>query len=220
MRDLSAMPRQAFDLVFHADSLAYIPDLRQVYGQVAQVLRPGGLYRVKHSQPAVHRTAWNGAAYEIAAPYAETIQRRDDGGIEFRHRMDDIFNGLLENGFDLLRVVEAPHYLQSFTEAEPGSWGHETRYVAGGFAIVAQKQPKVKRNRSVGIPHEGASRPVQGRELGFFTFCQTDTKKCTIFGIARREAPRRCPSLQVRLNRLHVKVLSHHASRFLSTVHR
>ena len=140
MRDLSALPRQGFDLVYHADSLAYVPDLRQVYGQVTQVLRPGGLYRVKHSQPAVHRTAWNGAAYEIAAPYAETIQHRADGGIEFRHRMDDIFNGLIENGFDILRVVEAPHYQQSFAQAEPGSWGHETRYVAGGFAIVAQKQ--------------------------------------------------------------------------------
>ncbi|MCB8979243.1 MAG: class I SAM-dependent methyltransferase [Ardenticatenaceae bacterium] len=140
MRDLSALPRQAFDLVFHADSLAYIPDLRQVYGEVANVLQPGGLYRVKHSQPAVHRMAWNGSAYEIAAPYAETIQHRDDGGIEFRHRMDDIFNGLIENGFDIRRVVEAPHYQQSFANAEPGSWGHETRYVAGGFAIIAQKR--------------------------------------------------------------------------------
>lgn len=140
MRDLSALPQQAFDLVFHADSLAYIPDLRQVYGEVAKVLRPGGLYRVKHSQPAIHRTAWNGSAYEIAAPYAETIQHRADGGIEFRHRMDDIFNGLIENGFDIRRVVEAPHYQQSFTQEAPGSWGHETRYVAGGFAIVAQKR--------------------------------------------------------------------------------
>lgn len=140
MRDLSALPRQAFDLVFHADSLAYIPDLRQVYGEVANVLRPGGLYRVKHGQPAVHRLAWNGSAYEIAAPYTETIQHRADGGIEFRHRMDDIFNGLIENGFEILRVAEAPHYQQSYAQAEPGSWGHETRYVAGGFAIIAQKQ--------------------------------------------------------------------------------
>lgn len=138
MRDLSALPRQAFDLVFQADSLAYVPDVRQVYSEVAKVLRPGGLYRVKHNQPAVHRVAWNGSAYQIAAPYAETIQHRPDGGIEFRHRMDDIFNGLIEIGFHILRVVEAPHYLQSFAEEKPGSWGHETRYVAGGFAIIAQ----------------------------------------------------------------------------------
>ena len=54
--------------------------------------------------------------------------------------MDDIFNGLIEHGFDIRRVVEAPHYRQSFAKAEPGSWGHETRYVAGGFAIIAQKR--------------------------------------------------------------------------------
>lgn len=138
MRDLSALPNGAFDLVFQADSLAYVPDLRKVYDEVARVLRPGGLYRVKHSQPAVHRVGWNGRTYTIDAPYAETVQHREDGGVEFRHRMDDIFNGLLDAGFTIQRVHEAPHYLQSYADAEPGSWGHETRYVAGGFAIVAR----------------------------------------------------------------------------------
>ena len=139
MRDLSALANDRFDLVFQADSLAYVPDCQPVYAEVARVLRPGGLYRVKHSQPAVHRVEWNGRNYTINAPYAETVQHRADGGIEFRHRMDDIFNGLLDAGFTIKRVYEAPHYLQPFADAEPGSWGHETRYVAGGFAIVAQK---------------------------------------------------------------------------------
>jgi SAM-dependent methyltransferase len=139
MRDLSALPQHAFDLVFQADSLAYVPDLAQVYKEVASVLRSGGLYRVKHCQPAVHRVAWNGTAFYICAPYAETIQHRSDGGIEFRHRLDNIFNGLLDAGFTLQRVHEAPHYQHAYADAEPGSWAHETRYVAGGFAIVAQK---------------------------------------------------------------------------------
>ncbi len=143
MRDLSALSDSAFDLVFQADSLAYVPDLRKVYDEVARVLRSGGLYRVKHSQPAVHRTKWNGRNYIINAPYAETIQHREDGGIEFRHRIDDIFNSLLDAGFTIQRVYEAPHYLQSYADAEPGSWGHETRYVAGGFAIVAQKNSSI-----------------------------------------------------------------------------
>lgn len=140
MRDLSVLPKGSFDLVFQADSMAYVPDCRQVYAEVARVLRPGGLYRVKHSQPAVHRTVWNGSAYEISAPYAETVQHRTDGGIEFRHRMDDIFNGLLDSGFTIQRVYEAPHFQQDYDKAEPGRWAHESRYIAGGFAIVAQKQ--------------------------------------------------------------------------------
>lgn len=141
MRDLSALPRHAYDLVFQADSLAYVPDVRQVYAQVAQVLRPGGTYRVKHTQPAVHRTSWNGTAYEITEPYATTVQHRDDGGIEFRHRLDDIFNGLIDNNFAIQRVEEAPYYQQTETlsQSTPGSWGHEMRYVAGGFVIIAQK---------------------------------------------------------------------------------
>ncbi len=141
MRDLSALPRHAYDLVFQADSLAYIPDVRQVYAQVSRVLRSGGLYRFKHSQPAIHRTAWNGTAYEITTPYAETIQHRADGGIEFRHRMDDIFNGLLDSGFTIQRVYESPYAQQTerLNQATPGSWDHEMRYVAGGFVIIAQK---------------------------------------------------------------------------------
>lgn len=141
MRDLSALPRSAYDLVFQADSLAYVPNVRQVYTQVAQVLRPGGLYRVKHTQPAVHRIAWNGTTYEISAPYAETIQHREDGGIEFRHCLDDSFNGLLDNGFAIQRVHESPYAQQAniLNQATPGSWEHEMRFVAGGFVIIAQK---------------------------------------------------------------------------------
>ncbi|WP_420644955.1 class I SAM-dependent methyltransferase [Candidatus Leptofilum sp.] len=141
MRDLSTLPRHAYDLVFQADSLAYVPDVGEVYAQVSQVLRTGGLYRVKHSQPAVHRIAWNGTAYEIAAPYAETIQHRSDGAIEFRHHMDNIVNGLLDNGFSIQRVHESPYAQQThiLNQATPGSWDHEMRYVAGGFVIIAQK---------------------------------------------------------------------------------
>lgn len=141
MRDLSTLPQAAFDMVFQGDSLAYVPDLRQVYEQVARVLSSGGLYRVKHSQPAIHRTTWNGTAYEIAAPYHATTQHRTDGAIETRHRMDDIFNGLLDSGFTIQRVYEAPYYQQKeiLNQAFPGRWDHEMRYVAGGFVILAQK---------------------------------------------------------------------------------
>ena len=138
MRNLSALDNNTFDLVYQADSLAYVPDLQQVYAQVANVLRPGGIYRVKHSQPAVHFTEWDGTAYRIAAPYSQRVNHRPDGGIEFRHRMDDIFNGLLSGGFAIERVYESPYFQQSFAEDVPGSWNHEMRTVAGGFVIMAK----------------------------------------------------------------------------------
>jgi SAM-dependent methyltransferase len=138
MRDLSCLADHAFDLVY-GTGLAYIPDVRQVYAGVARVLRTGGLFRVDFGQPAVYFTAWDGAGYRIARPYAERVNRRADGAIEFRHYMDDIFNGLLELGFSIQCVCEAPYCEHLDPDASPGSWSHEQAYVAGGFAIVARK---------------------------------------------------------------------------------
>jgi SAM-dependent methyltransferase len=138
MRDLSCLPDQAFDLVY-GTGLCYVPDVRQVYAGVARVLRTGGLFRVDFGQPAVHFTAWDGECYRITEPYAERIDRRADGAIEFRHYMDDIFNGLVDLGFSIQHVCEAPYYKHLDPSATPGSWAHEQAYVAGGFAIVARR---------------------------------------------------------------------------------
>jgi ubiquinone/menaquinone biosynthesis C-methylase UbiE len=43
MRDLSCFAADSFDLVWHAWSLSFVPNARQVFAQVARVLRPGGL---------------------------------------------------------------------------------------------------------------------------------------------------------------------------------
>ncbi len=85
MRDLSALPDETFDLVFQANSLAYVSSVRQVYGQVVKLLRVGGFYRTTHGQPVTHFVEWDGEAYRIGRPYSEKVNRRDDGGIEFRH---------------------------------------------------------------------------------------------------------------------------------------
>jgi len=139
MRDLSCFHDGAFDLVYQGTSMGYIPDVRQVYAEVARVLRTGGVYRVDFSQPGVFSTQWNGEAYCITRPYAENIHRREDGAIEFRHYLSDIFNGLLDMGFSIERVHEEPHYQRKAPQAQPGSWTHQQIYVSGGFAIVAKK---------------------------------------------------------------------------------
>ena len=138
MRGIGKLPDQAFDLVY-GTGLCYVPDVRQVYAGVARVLRTGGLFRVDFGQPAVHFTAWDGEGYRITKPYAERVDRRADGAMEFRHYMDDIFNGLLDLGFSIRRVCEAPYHKHLDPSAPPGSWSHEQAYVAGGFAIVARK---------------------------------------------------------------------------------
>lgn len=141
MRDLSGIADESFDLVYQAPSMAYVPDVRQVYGEVARLLRPGGIYRVEFTNPAVEFVDyddWDGKGYPITRRYADRVRHRADGVIEFRHFMNDIFNGLIEVGMGIRQVEEAPHYRQQPADIQPGSWEHWLTYVAG-FTIVARK---------------------------------------------------------------------------------
>jgi len=147
MRDLSGLADASFDLVYQGNSMAWVPDAREIYAGVFRVLRPSGVYRVDFSNPAtgfVECADWDGRGYLLTMPYAETARMEGPcanggGGIQFRHHMGEIFNGLLEAGFSILQVEDAPEYFSDNPTARPGSWEHYLRYV-GGFAIVVQKQ--------------------------------------------------------------------------------
>jgi len=141
MRDLSFLEPDSFDRVTDV-GLCFIPDIREVYAQVARALRVGGLYLSDSGQSALDFTEWNGEAYCITQPYAERILERDDAGngIEFRHYMDDIFNGLIELGFSIQGVYEGPHDRRPDPSDAPGSWDHQRLYLGGTFDIVARKE--------------------------------------------------------------------------------
>jgi SAM-dependent methyltransferase len=136
MRDLSALGKESFDLVFQAESMAYVPDCASVFAEVARVLRPGGTYRVEFLQPAAFAVEWDGEGYRVARPYGERTHEREDVGIETRHTLADIFNGLMRAGFEIESVHERPRTAGS--DSEPGTWAHQERYVGGGFAVVAR----------------------------------------------------------------------------------
>ena len=140
MRDLSMLSEDSFDIVY-GTAICYVPDSRVVYRQVSRVLRTGGLYRSDWGQPAVHFVTWGGNGYQVTKPYAEKVDCRDDGGIEFRHYMDDIFNGLIETGFSIRRVDDLSRNIQPDPEAVPGTWAHEYTFFGGEFVIVARKEP-------------------------------------------------------------------------------
>ena len=138
MRDLSCLDKASFDLVY-GTAVCYVPDIRQVYAEVARVLRPGGLYRTDWGQPAIHFVAWDGNGYRVTKPYCEQIDRRDDGAIEFRHYMDDIFGGLLDAGLSIRQVEDLSRHVKPDLQASPGSWTHERTYFGGEFVVVARK---------------------------------------------------------------------------------
>ncbi len=139
MRDLSCVGDMSFDLVY-GTGMSYVPDVTQVYSEVAGVLRTGGKYRVDFANPAtefVDCNDWDGEGYRITKPYSERIRRLEDGPVEFRHTLSSIFNGLLAVGLSIKHVQEAPYYHQR-VQALPGSWEHWLTYVTR-FAIVAKK---------------------------------------------------------------------------------
>lgn len=138
MRDLSMLPYQSFDIVY-GTAICYVPDAREVYLEVARVIKPGGLYRCDWRQPSLHFLTPYGDAYTVSKPYCERNELREDGGMEFRHYMDDIFNGLIESEFVIQQVQDLSRFVSPPQDADPGTWMHELTYWGGMFVIVAQK---------------------------------------------------------------------------------
>ena len=144
MREFSQVEDSSFDLVY-GTGMCYIPDVKQVYAEVNRVLRINKTYRVDFTNPAtefVECDDWNGRGYSITKPYAERVRRQDNGPIEYRHTLSDIFNGLITSGFSIEHVQEKPYYQQKLDD-QPGSWAHWLTYITG-FTILAKKQSSLK----------------------------------------------------------------------------
>lgn len=145
MGDLSFLKDKSFDLVYQAPSMGYAADVKKVYSEVARVLRSGGLYRADGENPLsqfVDESTWNGRGYCITVPYETKEKQRsgDKNVIEYRHYLDEIFNGLIGCGFVIEHVEEIPREIFQSKEDRPGSWGHSLRYISGIFTILARKK--------------------------------------------------------------------------------
>lgn len=158
MRDLSQFGAGSFDVVWQAHSLKFVPEARRVFGEVARVLRPGGLYRVDCANPfvgGIDERDWNGEAYPLSLPYvdgAETTPadpfwevwdedgncRKVRGPREFRHTLSTVVNGLVERGFLILGLWEE---LNAQPDAPPGTWEHFKLIVPPAFQIWAALRP-------------------------------------------------------------------------------
>ena len=141
MRDLSELKGHAYDLVFQAPSMSYVPDVREIYAQVDHVLRPGGMFRLEATNPATQFVdeEWRDGGYRITMPFSATTHQRGTGAIDHRHYLKDLFNGLIELGYRIDHVGEAPVHLADASGEEPGSWPHILAHIPWLFAIVARK---------------------------------------------------------------------------------
>jgi len=160
MRDLSCFPADAFDVIWHAHSLNFIPDCGRVFGEVARVLRPGGIYRLECWNPLAHsfqETTWNGEGYPLFQPYvdgAEVILQdpywdvdgpegtklRIEGPREFRHSLGAILNGLINRGFLLVSVWEE---ITEAPDAKPGTFLHLNTLAPPWLNVYAVLRPDI-----------------------------------------------------------------------------
>jgi SAM-dependent methyltransferase len=150
MDDLSMLPPAEFDIVIQPVSTCYVPDIGRVYREVARVCSSGGLYVSQHKQPASLQADLRPGArgYELVEPYYRQgplpavfgSQHREPGTLEYLHRFEELLGGLCRAGFVIEDVIEPPH---ARAGAEPGSFGHRSRYVAPYVRIKARRVDSV-----------------------------------------------------------------------------
>lgn len=158
MRDLSCFGDKSFDIVWHAYSLNFVPDLRPVLAEVTRLLASGGFYHVAWSNPftkTVDDRSWTGEGYLLKLPYAEGVEltelipgwdvwelAEEDGSVtpvpapkEFNHKLSTMVNTLIGHGFVILHLDDDA---DGDPQAEAGSWQHYTSLVAPYLVIWAR----------------------------------------------------------------------------------
>jgi SAM-dependent methyltransferase len=161
MRDLSSFGDDSFDVVWHPHSIKFVPEVLTVFGEVARVLRPGGLYQVDCPNPfvtGIDERDWDGRCYPLSLPYVDGAEvlsadtrwevwdeegnrRMVEGPREFRHTLSTLVNGLVGHGFIILGLWED---LDGDPTAPPGTWDHFKR-IAPSFSLWAAHRPGVLR---------------------------------------------------------------------------
>lgn len=146
MDDLSVLRNGEFDIVIHPVSTCYLPRIDAVYHEVARVTRGGGLYISQHKQPAslqadVQRSTdgylLREAYYRTAAlPEVIGSPHREEGTREYLHRWESLIGEMCRAGFLIEDLVEPNH---STEDAEPGSFGDRSRFVAPYVRIKARR---------------------------------------------------------------------------------
>ena len=159
MRDLSMFGPSSFDIVSQPYSLNFMPDCREVFAQVARVLRWGGLYSFWAANPfaaGLGTHAWNGHAYEVYLLYQQGVELnyedeawvfprdlvapRPQGPREYRQTLGTLLNGLIDSGFTLLHMQEIGH--APTADLVPGEWDHFTAVMPPWLSFLARMDRK------------------------------------------------------------------------------
>jgi ubiquinone/menaquinone biosynthesis C-methylase UbiE len=162
MRNLSELAESCFDIVSQPYSLNFVPDCREVFAEVARVLRRGGIYTFWAANPfaaGMGTRDWNGSAYEMRQPYVQgsEITYEDEpwvfpvsssargvieGPREYRQLLSTLINGLIAQGFILIRMQEETGH-DPFADHRPGEWEHFATVLPPWISFFARLMPEV-----------------------------------------------------------------------------
>jgi len=160
MDDLSTLADRTFEIVIQPVSTCYLPDLAKVYGEIARVTTPGGLYISQHKQPSsLQASALPGpSGYALVHSYyhkgalpAEIggLQHREAGALEFVHTWEALLGGMCRAGFVIEDLVEPRH---ADVPAAAGSFGHRSSYLPPYVTVKARRRSDETATASLWLP--------------------------------------------------------------------
>lgn len=177
MDDLRMLADGEFDIVIHPVSTCYVPDVRLVFGEVARVLRPGGLYVSQHKTPTSlqsttspdatglyaleHRYYRNGPIPPADPTHPVARRLREPGATEFLHRWEELVGGLCRAGFVVEDLVEPVH---ASADAGRGSFAGRASFIAPYVRIKARRNGGA--GAIMGTGATGAGQDESGRRPG------------------------------------------------------
>lgn len=146
MEDLAAFANHRFDIVHQPVSTCYVPNVQQVFREVARVLRPNGLYISQHKQPTSLQIAARDSRdrYIIGIPYyhsgplpaVQDDSYREAGTVEYLHRWEDLVGGMCRAG---LRIEDLVEPRRGDPQARPGQFQHRGMFTPPYVRIKARK---------------------------------------------------------------------------------
>jgi len=146
MDDLAALADASFDIVIQPVSTCYVPDVLPVFAEVARVTVVGGLYISQHKHPASLQatTTRTSDGYAIRASYydrgplqqVEGSKHREEGTLEYLHRIEELLGGMCRAGFVIEDVVEPKH---AEDDAAADTFADRSRYLPPYLRMKARR---------------------------------------------------------------------------------
>ena len=146
MDSLTMFTPAEFDIVLQPVSTCYVADVGSVYGEVARVICPDGLYISQHKSPTSLQTSLkpDSSGYHLQETYyregplpaAEPSRLLETGTHEYLHRWEELLGGMCRAGFVIEDLVEPVH---ANVEAGAGTFGHRSQYVAPYVRVKARR---------------------------------------------------------------------------------